>query len=133
MARPSIPRHIGFVPGVVFFKPAGVPLRDVEVVLLGLEELEAIRLKDAKGYDQETCAQHMRVSRPTFQRILQGARRKVAIALTQGKAIRVEGSIYHSQADLAADELEIHAMEDGVCPHCDIGRPTDSDEDDNAE
>jgi predicted DNA-binding protein (UPF0251 family) len=130
LARPSIPRHIGFVPGVVFFKPAGVRLRDIEVVLLGLEELEALRLKDGKGFDQETCAQHMRVSRPTFQRILQGARRKVAIALTQGKAIRVEGSIYHPQADLAADELEIHAMKDGVCPHCDTGAHAEPDEDD---
>ena len=119
MARPSIPRHIGFIPGVLFFKPAGVRLRDIDIVSLGLEELEALRLKDAKGLDQQTCAEHMRVSRPPFQRILQGARRKVAIALTHGKAIRVEGSIYDPNSDLGADELEIHATTDGYCPHCD--------------
>ena len=120
MARPAIPRHVGFVPGVVFFKPAAIPLRDLDVVLLGLEELEALRLKDEKGFDQETCAQHMRVSRPTFQRILQSARHKVAVALTQGKAIRVEVSLYHPEADLDPDEPEIHATEDGRCPYCDV-------------
>jgi predicted DNA-binding protein (UPF0251 family) len=114
---------------VLFFKPAGVRLRDIDVVSLGLEELEALRLKDAKGFDQQTCAQHMRVSRPTFQRILHGARRKVAIALIHGKAIRVEGSVYDPHDDPGTDELEIHATENGYCPHCDITEHQDKDHD----
>jgi predicted DNA-binding protein (UPF0251 family) len=119
LPRPPRPRHIGFIPGVLFFKPAGVPMRALEVVLLGLEELEALRLKDVEGLDQEACARRMRVSRPTFQRILQSARYKVAVALTQGKAIRVDGSVYTPEATSAGEEPEIHAMEDGICPHCD--------------
>lgn len=122
MARPTKPRHVGFIPGVVFFKPAGVPLRELEVVLLGLEELEALRLKDEEGLDQEECARRMRVSRPTFQRILVSARRKVAMALTHGQAVRVEGSVQQPDDPMPADDPPIHAVQDGICPHCDPPR-----------
>ena len=47
-----------------------------ETVILGVDELEAIRLKDAVGLDQESCASQMGLSRPTFQRLLAQARRK---------------------------------------------------------
>lgn len=59
--------------------------------ILKLEELEALRLKDLEGYEQEECAVKMQVSRPTFQRILLSARAKVADSLVSGKAIRIEG------------------------------------------
>lgn len=122
MARPTKPRHVSFVPGVLFFKPAGVPLRDLEVTLLGLEELEALRLKDEEGLDQEECAQHMRVSRPTFQRILVSARRKVAMALTHGRAIRVDMSLHHPDDTMPSDNPPIHTLQEGICPHCDSPR-----------
>jgi len=60
-------------------------------VNLTVEELEAIRLKDLEGLEQEECAKQMGVSRATFQRILYSARRKVAEALVGGKAIRISG------------------------------------------
>ncbi|HWR42384.1 DUF134 domain-containing protein [Sporomusa sp.] len=63
-------------------------------VVLQIEELEAIRLKDQKGWEQATCASVMGLSRPTFQRILQAARNKVAIALVEGRAIIIEGGNY---------------------------------------
>ena len=50
-----------------------------------------MRLKDLEGMEQEEAAKHMEISRPTFQRILAGARRKIACALLTGKAIRIEG------------------------------------------
>jgi len=56
-----------------------------------VEEIESIRLKDFEGLDQEGCAQRMRISRPTFHRILGLARRKLADALINGKAIQVKG------------------------------------------
>jgi predicted DNA-binding protein (UPF0251 family) len=94
MARPTKSRHVEFLPEVTFFKPAGIPLQELEEVVLSVEELEAIRLKDTENLDQEECALRMKVSRPTFQRVLGAARNKIAQALVEGKAIRVEGGNY---------------------------------------
>jgi predicted DNA-binding protein (UPF0251 family) len=79
------------MPGVTFFKPAGVPLRVLEEVRLTVEEAEALRLKELEGMEQEEGADKMNISRPTFQRVLASARKKVADALLNGKAIRIEG------------------------------------------
>ncbi|MTI79316.1 MAG: DUF134 domain-containing protein [Firmicutes bacterium] len=91
MPRPPKCRRVGFVPEVTYFKPAGVPLVNLEEITLTVEELEAIRLKDLEGLEQEDCADKMNVSRPTFHRILVAARNKIALALVEGKAIRIEG------------------------------------------
>jgi len=91
MSRPPKCRRVEFLPRLTFFKPAGVPLRELEEVGLTVEELEAIRLKDLLGLEQEACAEKMGVSRPTYHRVLSAARAKVAEALVNGKAIRVEG------------------------------------------
>lgn len=63
-------------------------------VILRLEELEAIRLKDIQAWEQMECATRMGLSRATFQRILQAARTKVAVALVEGRAIIIEGGNY---------------------------------------
>lgn len=94
MARPVKCRRVGSLPGVTYFKPAGIPLRNLEEVILSIEEAEAVRLKDLSGLEQEQGAEKMNVSRPTFQRILTSARRKIADALLNGKAIRIEGGNY---------------------------------------
>lgn len=91
MPRPQKCRRIASIPGVTFFKPAGVPMRDLEEILVTFEEAEALRLKDLAGMDQEAGAAKMNVSRPTFQRILATARTKVTNALLNGKAIRIGG------------------------------------------
>lgn len=69
-------------------------MRELESVVLSVEELEAIRLVDWEGLYQEAAAERMEVSRQTFQRILREARRKVADALTNGKALGIEGGDY---------------------------------------
>lgn len=94
MPRPPKIRRVEHIPDVTYFKPQGVPLRNLEKVVISFEEMEAIRLKDREGLDQQASADRMGVSRPTFQRILTAARAKVAEALTAGKAIRIEGGIY---------------------------------------
>jgi predicted DNA-binding protein (UPF0251 family) len=91
MSRPPKCRRVGFIPEMTYFKPAGVPIRALEEVCISVEEAEAIRLKDLEGLDQEEGAQKMNVSRPTFQRMLTSARAKLADALLNGKAIRIEG------------------------------------------
>ncbi|MBN1376389.1 MAG: DUF134 domain-containing protein [Dehalococcoidia bacterium] len=91
MPRPRKFRRISFIPGTTYFKPAGIPMRFLEEVSLTFEETEAIRLKDIEDLDQEGCAERMNVSRPTAQRIIESARKKMAEALLNGKAIRIVG------------------------------------------
>ncbi len=88
MPRPIKWRRVGFVPEATFFTPVGGAFDEVS---LSIEELEAIRLKDQEGLQQEECAQRMDISRPTFHRVLGSARSKIAEALIHGKAIRIGG------------------------------------------
>jgi predicted DNA-binding protein (UPF0251 family) len=94
MGRQPLRRRVDSPPQVTYFKPAGVPLAHLQEVRLLIEEAEAIRLKDIEGLEQKDCAQQMKVSRPTFARILLSARRKIADALLNGKALRIEGGNY---------------------------------------
>jgi predicted DNA-binding protein (UPF0251 family)/predicted Fe-Mo cluster-binding NifX family protein len=72
-------------------KPAGIPACELEEVILGLDEAEALRLADLQGLYQEAAARSMGVSRQTFGRIVESARRKVADAILNGKALRLDG------------------------------------------
>jgi predicted DNA-binding protein (UPF0251 family)/predicted Fe-Mo cluster-binding NifX family protein len=91
MARPTFPRRVGFLPHVLYFKPAGVRLAELAEVVIGHDELEALRLKDLLGIPQEEAAQQMNVSQPTFHRLLASAHEKMADAVVNGKALRIEG------------------------------------------
>ena len=91
MPRPQKYRRVASVPGVTFFKPAGVPMRALEEVHLSLEEAEALRLKEIERLDQASASERMNVSRSTFQRVLASARHKVADALLNAKAVRITG------------------------------------------
>ena len=62
-----------------------------------LEELEAMRLKDIEKFNQKECAEKMKVSRQTFQNIIDSAREKVAMALTQDKAMEIDGGNYRAK------------------------------------
>ncbi|HOV89090.1 MAG TPA: DUF134 domain-containing protein [Syntrophorhabdaceae bacterium] len=91
MPRPRCRRIIGFLPQTSYFKPAGIRLVDLDEVVIQHDELEALRLKDLLGEQQEEAAKKMEVSQPTFHRLLQSAHQKIADALVNGKAIRIEG------------------------------------------
>lgn len=91
MSRPIVPRCIKFKPNVWYFKPRGIPLRDLEEIVLLPDELEAIKLYDDDGLEQKMAAEKMNVSQPTFARILQRAHQKIAQAIVKGKAIHIEG------------------------------------------
>lgn len=91
MARPTKWRKIEHFPALPYFVPSNKDIPEIEKNILKLEELEAIRLKDLEGMEQEECAARMEVSRPTFQRILISAREKVADSLINGKVILIEG------------------------------------------
>lgn len=89
MPRPRQPRRIHGTPSAFFYKPQGVPLRQLEIIELSLEEFEALRLKNVEKLHQQRCAEYMQISQSTFQRIITSALEKVSIALTTGKAIRI--------------------------------------------
>ncbi len=92
MPRPRKHRHLSYTSDTAIYKPAGIPLFDLRQVVLLPEELEALRLADLEERSQEEAAEKMAVSRSTFQRILARARRQVTLALTEGYALRIEGS-----------------------------------------
>ncbi len=89
MARPLCPRLIAHSPPATYFKPAGIPLYDLQEIELGADELEAVRLADDEDLYHTEAAQRMKVSRQTFDRILRRAHRKIASALVQGHALRI--------------------------------------------
>lgn len=93
MPRPFRCRRVGRSPDADYFKPRGVPAAQLEVVALQVDELEAIRLADLEGLYQEDAAKRMEISRQTFGNIIAAAHKKVADALVNGKALRIEGGV----------------------------------------
>ncbi len=86
MPRPTYSTKFGFLPNVNYFKPAGTPIGIPEEVLLGHDEVEAIRLKNLVGLSQEEAASQMGVSQPTFYRHLFSVHQKLRDAAAKGKA-----------------------------------------------
>jgi len=72
------------------FRPIGLPEENHPVVI-NYEEYESIRLSDFEFYGHLEASRIMDVSRPTYTRIYESARRKVAQAFVLGKAIVFEG------------------------------------------
>jgi len=81
-------------PSFVLFKPAGIPAKSLQAITLTICEFEALRLNDLERIGQIATAKKMRLSQPTLQRILIEARKKIARALVEGKAIKIEGGNY---------------------------------------
>lgn len=92
MARPKCCRKVGGKPNCSIFKPVGAPVSILEEVVLSMDEFEAIRLADLEGLYHEVAAERMNVSRSTFGRILEASRQKVARAIVEGLALRIEGT-----------------------------------------
>ncbi len=89
--RPKKTRWVKCMPGERCFKPRCKPLNKLEGVYLSLDEFEAIRLACLEGLKQIDAARQMKISRPTFSRIITSAHRKIADGLVNIKVIRIEG------------------------------------------
>ena len=89
MPRPRRFRRCFYNPSITYFKPRGIPLINLKEVILALDEFEALRLKDLEGLEQEQAAKKMRISQPTFNRLLKEARKKTSDAIINGKALRI--------------------------------------------
>ena len=89
MPRPRSRRRVREFPGVTYYKPQGVPLRQLQSEILSHEEWESLRLRYDENLDQHNIAKKMQTSQSSVQRILSGAQRKMASAIIQGKAIKI--------------------------------------------
>jgi predicted DNA-binding protein (UPF0251 family) len=91
MSRPQncLCQGIKFEPNIVYFKPQGVPIQELQIVELSMEEIEAYRLRHVSNLEQNDAAQKMHTSQSTYQRILNSAYKKTADALINGKAIKI--------------------------------------------
>lgn len=107
MPRPRLCRFVKGSPLADYFKPRGIPMRELREVRLSFEELEALRLADYEGLTAIAAAEEMRVSRHTFGRILAQARKTVADALLHGKALHIGGGTYAIKKDGAMNIIAV--------------------------
>jgi len=110
MPRPRKCRRVGRPPAFVCFKPKGIPFRSLHKVTLSLDEFEAIRLADNEGLEHAAAAERMNISRPTFTRLVEAARRKVARAVVEGAVLLIEGGAVEMDEDFCR------------CPRCGAAR-----------
>ncbi|SHH94603.1 DUF134 domain-containing protein [Clostridium grantii] len=124
MPRPTKARRVEFFPENTYFIPLGKAKINMKETVLKVEELEAMRLKDIEDLNQEKCAERMQVSRQTFQNIIDSARKKMAIALTEGNAISISGGNYRAtfckfKCFICGNTYEINYEQDKyLCPIC---------------
>ena len=121
--NPNMPRRInerkiGIELPQRVMKPTGILAKDLDYVILGFDEAEAIRLADFEGLYQEAAARSMGVSRQTFGRIIETARRKVADAFLNGKALRIEGGeVSVRKPEEAIEKIAVASNEGQVDQH----------------
>lgn len=95
MPRPKNNRLVFEPPLFTQFKPAGVAAKTLRQNGLALDEYEAVRLADHQGLSHEEAAGEMQISRSTFSRLVEGARKKIADSLVSGKMLVIEGGNIH--------------------------------------
>lgn len=124
MARPVKCRKVKFLPETTQFLAKSKNKEDIKEIVLKVEELEAMRLKDIQNLTQQECADLMGISRQTFQNIIDKAREKIAIALTEGHSISIKGGNYaYSHCRIKCKSCdktyEIQFTRDKeICPKC---------------
>ncbi len=127
MPRPQKNRLIKEPPVFTQFKAVGIPGRVMDKVVLSLDEYEALRLSDFEGMSQEEAADEMEISRPTFTRLIETARKKICEMLVNGKMLVIDGGNIHFRQNLIKCRNCGHMfninIEDDIrrCPSCGSG------------
>jgi len=123
--RPKKNRIINAPPEIMGFKPVGIPSNLLDKVYLTLDEYEAIRLADFENLDHEQAAKKMEISRPTFTRLIDNARKKVADAIINGKELIIQGGNIHFKNNIYrcldcgyTIKTPIYRSPVVVCPSC---------------
>ncbi len=100
MPRPKKERLVRRPPLYTEFKPAGIMRSSLKQIILELDELEALRLADYQGMEHSEAAEEMEISRSTFTRLVEKARRKIARFLIEGANLSIEGGNIHFRGNL---------------------------------
>lgn len=100
MPRPQKERKVQEPPRLTGMKPVGVTTRLLDRVILSLDEYEAVRLADYDGREQQEAAGIMGISRPTFTRLIEKARKKMAEAIVDVKELVIEGGNFAFETQL---------------------------------
>ena len=113
---------------------------ELEEIKLTKEEMEAINLKDIKGYNKKECSKRMGISKKNFQQLVEDARKKILIALIEGKSIKitVEEVEEEDLQDLKVCKFRCaicgyiyyvnYEYQDIVCPKCNSTKVMSSEE-----
>jgi len=124
MPRPCQIRKVSRLPKCKSFKPAGVPRKLLEQTTLALDEYEAIRLADYLKLEHLEAAEKMGISRPTFTRLIEKARTKLATAIIEAKELVIEGGHVDLQStrfrcgDCGEEQHAEPNLEEQNCPEC---------------
>jgi len=100
MPRPQYNRIVHEPPLFSEFKPIGVRGQYLKHIVLTLDEFEAFRLADQLGFSHAMAAEEMEISRPTFSRLIEKARKKIADFIIQGRMLTIEGSSVHFRVNV---------------------------------
>jgi len=117
-------RVIAAPPRFSSYKPSGIPRTSLKQTVISLDEYEAFRLADYEGYDHLKASAHMQISRPTFSRLIEKARSKIALAIIDGHELVIEGGNIDFSQGLyrcrRCGEEQLHAVHDIItdCPEC---------------
>lgn len=95
MPRNEINRTVHTPPLFSEFKPIGIQVQQLQQAQLTLDEFEALRLADYLGLSHAECADEMGVSRPTFTRLIEKSRKKIADFIVEGRLLLIEGGNVH--------------------------------------
>jgi len=130
MPRPKKNRKVHKPPFYTRFKPTGIAAKDLNQLTLSLDEYEAIRLADFYGMSQEEAAEEMEISRPTFTRLIEAARKKMADFLINGKVLSLNGGNIHFKNNVIKCEDCRHMFTTSfqsnikICPNCESSNIT---------
>ena len=91
MRKPYRKRRIHLPPNFKNFKPSGISRSHLKSLTITVDEYEALRLADYEGLEHLQASEMMDISRPTFTRLIEKARNKIARAIIEGMEIVVEG------------------------------------------
>ena len=100
MPRPVKERYVYRPPLYTDFKPGGIPGSSLKKEELRLDEYEALRLADYLGMEHAEAALEMEISRPTFTRLVEKARYKMAKFMVEGRHLLIEGGEVHFRGNL---------------------------------
>jgi predicted DNA-binding protein (UPF0251 family) len=100
MPRPQYNRIVHEPPLFSEFKPIGVRGRDLKQIVMTLDEFEALRLADQLGFSHAMAAEEMEISRSTFTRLIEKARKKITDFIVHGRLLTIEGGTVHFRVNI---------------------------------